>query len=151
MSRLGWFCHGGNDAQGNYHPDINAVGFPTGFTACPNGFAAAITMPSCWNGEPFNVSNPSAHMAYPIADGIEGCQAPYNVARFPQIFLEYWLNINTFDGLYTAQDQPFVLAMGDPTGFGFHIDFVGLACHLMLHSTQSLLTDMYLNRLTAGR
>jgi hypothetical protein len=123
-SELGWFCHGGNDAKGNYHPDINAVGFPTGFTACPNGFASAITMPSCWNGEPFNTSNPSAHMAYPIADGLAGCQAPHNVARFPQIFAEYWLNIDTFDGLYTAQDQPFVLAMGDPTGFGFHIDFV---------------------------
>lgn len=118
-SELGWFCHGGNG-----YPDVTAVGFPTGFTACPNGFAAAITMPSCWNGEDFNISNPSAHMAYPIADGIQGCPAPYNVKRFPQIFVEYWLNINTFDSLYTAQDQPFVLSPGDPTGFGFHVDFV---------------------------
>ena len=118
-SELGWFCHGGDG-----YPDVTAVGFPTGFTACPNGFASAITMPSCWNGEPFNISNPGAHMAYPVADGLAGCQAPYNVARFPQIFAEYWLNIDTFNGLYTADDQPFVLSMGDPTGFGFHLDFV---------------------------
>jgi hypothetical protein len=118
-TELGWFCHGGNG-----HPDIGAVGFPTGFTACPNGFAAAITMPSCWNGQPFDIKNPSAHMAYPIADGLVGCPAPWNVKRFPQIFVEYWLNIDTFDGLYTADQQPFVLSMGDPTGFGFHVDFV---------------------------
>ena len=81
-------------------------------------------MPSCWNGEPFDISNPAGHMSYPVADGISGCQAPYNVARFPQIFVEYWLNIQTFDGLYSANDSPFVLAMGDPTGYGFHVDFV---------------------------
>jgi hypothetical protein len=59
-------------------------------------------------------------MAYPIADGIAGCQAPHNVSRFPKIFLEYWLNINKFDGIYTAQDELFVLSMCDPNGYGFH-------------------------------
>lgn len=120
-TELGWACHGGDG-----HPDLNAVGIPKGFTACPNGLAVAITMPSCWNGEPFNISNPGAHMAYPISDGMRGCPPPHNVKRFPQIFVEYWLNIKTFDGLYTANDSPFVLSMGDPTGYGFHVDFVSL-------------------------
>ena len=66
-SGLGWFCHGGGG-----FPDVNAVGFPKNFTSCPNGLAAAITMPSCWNGQQFDASNPSAHMAYPVADNIEG-------------------------------------------------------------------------------
>lgn len=120
-SELGWFCHGNGTSQ---YPDISAVGFPKGFIGCPNGLAAAITMPSCWNGEDFDVSNPSAHMAYPVADGISGCPSTHQVARFPQIFVEYWLNIDTFDGLYTANDSPFVLAMGDATGYGYHVDFI---------------------------
>jgi hypothetical protein len=121
-SGLGWFCHGDGTSQ---HPDYNAVGFPKGFTSCPNGLAAAITMPSCWNGNDFDVNNPHAHVAYPVADGIEGCPVGYRVKRFPQIFVEYWLDVKSFDGLYTANDSPFVLAMGDPTGYGFHVDFVG--------------------------
>lgn len=120
-SGLSWYCHGNGTKD---FPDFESVGFPTGFTACPNGFAASITMPSCWNGKDFDPSNPSAHMAYPVADGIAGCPATHRVARFPQIFVEYWLNVDTFDGLYTADDSPFVLTMGDATGYGFHVDFL---------------------------
>ncbi len=64
---LGWFCHGGGGV-----PDVTAVGFPKNFTSCPNGLAAAITMPSCWNGQSFDPTNPSAHMAYPVADNLVG-------------------------------------------------------------------------------
>ena len=123
-SELGWACHGNGTTE---FPDFYTDGIPTGFTGCPNGLAAAITFPSCWNGEDFNVTNPSAHMAYPVADTLAGCPEGYQVQRFPQIFVEFWLNINTFDGLYTADDAPFVMAMGDPTGYGFHCDFVSLS------------------------
>ena len=116
-SGLEWFCHG---------PDAKATGFPKDFTSCPDGLAASMTLPSCWNGQDFDISNPSAHVAYPTGDGLAGCPSSHNKARFPQIFVEYWLNIKTFDGLYTANDQPFVLSMGDPTGYGFHVDFVSL-------------------------
>ncbi|MCJ1481549.1 hypothetical protein MMC06_001708 [Schaereria dolodes] len=120
-SQLGWVCHG--DPTNNYK-SYSAVGFPTGFTSCPGGLAAALTLPSCWNGQPFNIASPSAHMAYPVADGLSGCPAPHNVARFPQIFVEYWLQVDTFNGLYSANHQPFVLSSGDPTGYGYHIDFL---------------------------
>lgn len=105
-SELGWACHGG---QG--HPDFYATGIPKGFTACPGGLAAAITFPSCWNGKAYDVNNPTAHMAYPVADTLQGCPATHRVARFPQIFIEYWLNVNTFNGLYSAQDSPFCCQM----------------------------------------
>jgi len=112
-------CHG---------PDVKSVGFPTGFTSCPDGLAASLQMPSCWNGEDFNPSNPSAHMAYPSnKDGMAACSAPYNVARFPTIFIEYWLNVETFNGLYEKTNNPWVLSMGDPTGYGFHADFVSVS------------------------
>jgi hypothetical protein len=128
-SELGWACHGDGTSA---HPDFYTTGIPTGFTACPNGLAAAITFPSCWNGEDFNKSNPSAHMAYPVADGIDGCPEGYRVKRIPQIFIEYWLNVETFNGLYTANDSPFLLAMGDPTGYGFHADFVSCGPHIQI-------------------
>jgi hypothetical protein len=66
-TELGWICHG---------PDKSAVGFPRNFTSCPYGFAAAITMPTCWNGQDFDVQNPHAHMAYAVADTIQGKADP---------------------------------------------------------------------------
>ena len=119
---LEWFCHTSSGGS-------SSIGFPSGFTSCPNGLAASIYMPTCWNGEDFNVSDPGAHMAYATADGMEGCPEGFRVKRFPQIFIEYWLNTMTFDGLYTADDKPWVLSMGDQTGFGFHFDFVSLSFH----------------------
>jgi hypothetical protein len=120
-SELGWFRHGNRASE---YLDITTVGLPTSFIGCPDGLTAAITIPSCWDTQPFDVSNLSAHMSYPIADYIAGCPETHRAARFPQIFVEYRLNINSFDGLYTAEDTPFMLAMGDETGYGFHVDFI---------------------------
>lgn len=58
-------------------------------------------------------------------NGMAGCPASHSVARFPVIMIEYSVNITQFDGLYDpTKDQPFVLSNGDPTGCGFHFDFV---------------------------
>ncbi|MCJ1301860.1 hypothetical protein MMC08_004661 [Hypocenomyce scalaris] len=117
-NQLQWECHGTGAPAAT-------TGFPTGFTSCSDGLAAAMRFPSCWDGQAFNPANASAHMAFPTnADGLAGCVAPYNVARFPEIFIEYWFTIDTFNGLYSASDNPWVLSQGDPTGYGFHMDFV---------------------------
>ena len=119
---LNWECHGnGNGAK--------ATGFPTGFTSCDGqylgGLAASIRFPSCWNGQDFNSKNPLAHMAFPTnKDGLAGCPTGFTVKRFPEIFGEYWLDTTPFNGKYGANDKPWVLAQGDSTGFGFHMDFV---------------------------
>lgn len=128
-SSMGWTCHGDGTSA---HPNFYTKGIPTGFTSCLHGFAAHITFPSCWNGEDFNISAPSAHMAYPLADTLLGCPTTHRAGRFPQIFIEYWLNVKTFDGLYTAEDSPFVLSSGDSSGFGFHADFVGFLSFFLL-------------------
>lgn len=119
-NQLNWKCH-----QPNYVTP-QGTGFPTGFTSCNGGgLAATMRFPSCWNGQPFDPSKPQAHMAFPVnQDGLAGCQAPYNVKRFPEIMIEYWLNTKSFDGDYGPNDNPWVLAQGDNTGFGFHMDFV---------------------------
>ncbi|KAL8690092.1 MAG: hypothetical protein Q9224_004488 [Gallowayella concinna] len=115
-SQLEWFCHG---------PQRRAVGIPTGFTSCPSGLAVAMRFPSCWNGNPFNPDEPLAHMSYPTnRNGIAGCPEPFNKARFAEVFIEYWLDVSQFDGQYGANESPFVLSNGDPTGYGFHMDFL---------------------------
>ena len=117
-SQLNWQCHSGSNAK--------ATGFPKGFTNCDSyGFAVSIRFPSCWNGKDFDPSSPMGHVAFPTnRDGLAGCNAPFNVKRFPEIFVEYYFNIKQFNGEYSASDIPWVLAQGDPTGYGFHVDFV---------------------------
>lgn len=115
-NQLNWFCHG--------PPDEKTTGFPK-FTSCAYGLAATIRFPSCWNGQDFDPAKPRAHMDFPTQDfGLAGCRAPYNVKRFPEILIEYWLDVSTFDGDYGINDSPFTLSMGDNTGYGFHADFV---------------------------
>ncbi|OCK85752.1 hypothetical protein K432DRAFT_431428 [Lepidopterella palustris CBS 459.81] len=117
---IGWSCKGENYAS------IDAIGFPKGFTSCPNGFAAQLTFPACWNGADLDPAKPSAHMAYPTAggNGLAACPTGFQVARFPSIFIEFWYDVSAFDGHYSADSVPWVLAQGDPTGFGMHADFL---------------------------
>jgi len=118
-NELNWQCH-----QPNYVTPT-AIGFPK-FTSCHGGgLAATIRFPSCSNGQDFDSAKPNAHMAFPsAADGLAGCTAPFNVKRFPEIMIEYWFDVDSFDGDYGMNDSPWTLAMGDNTGYGFHADFV---------------------------
>jgi len=60
-------------------------------------------------------------MAYP--DGIDSGQCPYtHPVRLVSIFYEVYFNVAPF---YTRNDGGrFVLANGDPTGYGLHGDFI---------------------------
>jgi len=111
-----WSCKGANYAS------IDSVGFPKGFTSCLEGLATEITFPSCWNGNAIDPANPGAHMAWPTAGGtgINACPTGFKQACFPAIFIEFWYDISVFDGQYSTDSVPWVLANGDPTGFGFH-------------------------------
>ncbi|KAL8951260.1 MAG: hypothetical protein Q9222_002762 [Ikaeria aurantiellina] len=120
-NQLNWQCHGPGGQK--------ATGFPKGFTSCTGnnvgGLAATMRFPSCWNGQDFNKDAPMAHMSYPTnQNGLAGCPAPFNKARFPEVMVEYWLDTSPFDGQYGADEVPWVLANGDPTGLGFHMDFI---------------------------
>ena len=141
-NQLNWQCH-----QPNYVTP-QGTGFPK-FTSCNGGgLAATMRFPSCWNGQPFDPANPRAHMAFPInQDGLAGCQAPFNVKRFPEIMIEYWLDTKQFDGDYTLNDSPWVLAQGDNTGYGFHMDFVSSSRNLTLFLScnhKLMVTDQWL-------
>ncbi|KAL1792572.1 hypothetical protein ACET3X_009079 [Alternaria dauci] len=116
-----WGCHepdGGSTA-------IFANGFPKGFSTCKYGFASEVTFPSCWNGEKMDPKNPSAHMAYPNGNagiGIENCPTTHRAARFPTLFIEYWWDVTSFT--FGPNEAPWILSNGDPTGYGFHGDFM---------------------------
>lgn len=117
-----WACHqpdGGSN-------DIYTNGFPTGFQSCAYGFATEVTFPSCWNGNKLNPSSPNAHMAYPSNTGVglENCPTTHRAARFPTVFIEFWYDISSFNGQYSSSSNPWVLSNGDPTGYGFHADFL---------------------------
>ena len=120
-NQMQWFCHG---------PDIQSTGFPKGFQNCNSGgLAGSMRFPSCWNGDNFTATDPLGHMAFPTnADGLAGCPAPHNKVRFPEIFIEYYLDTSQFDDIVKdysdPNNPPWVLADGDPTGYSFHMDFV---------------------------
>lgn len=116
---IDWTCIGENYSR------ITSKGFPTGFTSCKEGLTTQLTFPACWNGEKLDPKNPNAHMAYPTNNGlgIDACPEGFQAARFPSIFIEFWWDVTAFDNQYGANDNPWVLAQGDPTGFGMHADF----------------------------
>ena len=127
-NQLEWQCHDGGPAENR----PKGIGLPS-FTNCDGlGLAVTIRFPSCWNGQDFNPADPHAHMAFPInKDGMAGCEAPFNKKRFPEIFIEYWLDIKRFTGDYGINDNPFVLSPGDKTGYAFHADFVSLSMNII--------------------
>ncbi|KAE8853759.1 hypothetical protein HRS9122_00751 [Pyrenophora teres f. teres] len=116
-----WGCH---EPDGSSNP-VFANGYPKGFSTCKYGFASEVTYPSCWNGQQMDPKNPNAHMAYPNGNagiGIENCPTTHRAARFPTLFIEYWWDVSSFK--FGPNEAPWVLSNGDPTGYGFHADFM---------------------------
>lgn len=93
-------------------------------TNCPDGLRAQIVFPSCWNGVDLDNPDHKSHLAYP--SGMDnGYCPPTHPKRFITMFAEVLYNVNSFrDMWYDPQRQPFVFSNGDPTGFGYHGDFV---------------------------
>lgn len=115
-----WICHAPTWNQGA------SGGFPSGVTSCPDYpyFNGAIHFPHCWNGNAFDQAHPSAHMSYPIGDIQAGSCPSTHPIRLPHIFMENDFYLENVKGQF--QTDSFVLANGDPTGFGWHADFVCL-------------------------
>ncbi|KAF1951612.1 hypothetical protein CC80DRAFT_205088 [Byssothecium circinans] len=85
---------------------------------CANGIRAEIFFPSCWNGKRDSDDHKS-HVAYP--DLVNGGKCPKGFEkRIPSLFYETIWNTNAFKGV----DGTFVFANGDPTGYGYHGDFM---------------------------
>ncbi|KAF1934731.1 WSC domain-containing protein [Clathrospora elynae] len=86
---------------------------------CANGIRAELMFPSCWNGKDVKSDDNKAHMRYP--DMIDGGSCPEGFeTRLPTLFYEtIW---NTF--AFKDKAGQFVWSNGDPTGYGYHGDFM---------------------------
>ncbi|KAI9643951.1 hypothetical protein NHQ30_007302 [Ciborinia camelliae] len=104
---------------GTSNPQTN--GFPN--YPCPNGLRSQVFFPSCWDGVNLDSPDHESHMAYPSGTDSGHCPASHP-KRFISIFYEIIWNTPDFANMWYGDSQPFVWAMGDPTGYGFHGDFV---------------------------
>ncbi|GAA5843521.1 hypothetical protein JCM11251_001644 [Rhodosporidiobolus azoricus] len=114
---IGWNCLGApvSETRQPYLPPYN----------CPNGLRGEIRFPSCWNGKDLDSADHHSHMAYPIGGEIGPCPSTHPV-RLVTIFYEILWSVDRFNQFRSQAmnaQQPFVLAQGDSTGYGYHGDF----------------------------
>ncbi|KAI1477725.1 WSC-domain-containing protein [Daldinia eschscholtzii] len=87
-------------------------------TDCDNGMRAQIQFPSCWNGQDYQLDQ--SHVAY--MSGIDnGVCPPSHPRQLAHLFFEVIYGVNDINKEPGGQ---FVFSNGDPTGFGFHGDFM---------------------------
>lgn len=85
---------------------------------CTDGIRAEIMFPTCWNGE-LDSPNHMDHVAYPRDARNGECPDGYD-QRLPALFFETIYNTLMF----REYKGRFIFANGDPTGYGYHGDFV---------------------------
>ncbi|KAF2470030.1 WSC-domain-containing protein [Lindgomyces ingoldianus] len=108
-------CLGANKAETNEIPNYN----------CPGGLRAQVFFPACWNGKDLDTADHKSHMSYPAGGQYNSGPCP---PEFPKhmisIFFEVLYDTNKFVNEWNGNQHPFVFSNGDPTGYGFHGDFV---------------------------
>lgn len=89
-------------------------------TDCAYGMRAQIVYQSCWNG--IDLYKPdNSHVAY--LSGLDnGICPPDHPYQLPTLFIETLWSVNSVPGKTTGGQ--FVFSQGDPTGYGFHADFI---------------------------
>ncbi|PVF92304.1 WSC-domain-containing protein [Serendipita vermifera] len=93
-------------------------------TNCPNGLRSQLFFPSCWDGVNLDSPDHKSHVAYPDRMDNGVCPSTHPV-RLISIFYEIIWDTNPWkDQWWKAGSHPFVLSTGDPTGYGFHGDFL---------------------------
>ncbi|KAI0427654.1 WSC domain-containing protein [Xylaria sp. FL1042] len=90
---------------------------------CPGGLRTQIIMPACWDGKNLDSEDHKSHMAYP--SGLDNGPCPNShPRRFITIFYEVTWSVDDFKDKWYGDTQPFVFSTGDPTGYGYHADFL---------------------------
>jgi len=85
-----------------------------------NAIRAEVYFPSCWDGIHLDTADHMSHMSYPAVGDYNGgvCPQSHPVAIF-SIFFEFFFDTSPYTDI-----NKFVFANGDPTGYGYHGDFV---------------------------
>ncbi|KAF7592269.1 hypothetical protein BBP40_000471 [Aspergillus hancockii] len=109
------------DYNGPAKPETN--GFPN--YNCPNGLRVQVFFPLCWDGKNLDSPDHRSHMAYPVSGAYNNGACPdTHPVHLVSLFFEVLWDTNVFADDWCGDSQPFVLANGDPTGFGMHCDFL---------------------------
>ncbi|KAI1391395.1 uncharacterized protein F4822DRAFT_184620 [Hypoxylon trugodes] len=87
---------------------------------CPDGIRIELMFPSCWNGETTS-TNHKSHVAYPSLVGNGDCPDTHPQRLVTLFYETIW---NTNDKSFQGRNGQFVVSNGDPTGFGYHGDFM---------------------------
>ncbi|KAL4263562.1 DUF1996 domain-containing protein [Pleurotus pulmonarius] len=93
---------------------------------CPSGVRAQINFPNCWDGKNTDSPDHKSHVAFQ-ANGPDtgGCKDPKFPVTLPRIFIEVYWDTNKYPRDQAMnKDQPLVFSHGDPTGYGYHADFI---------------------------
>ena len=92
---------------------------------CPSGLRAQVYFPSCWaGGDQVDSDDHKSHMAYPVEAYDSGNCPSSHPVHLMSMFFEVTWRTDFFKDDWYGSDHPFVFAQGDPTGYGFHGDFV---------------------------
>ncbi|KAJ5637124.1 hypothetical protein N7490_007003 [Penicillium lividum] len=86
---------------------------------CIDGLRLELMFPSCWNGKDVDSEDHKSHVAYPDLVMTGTCPEGYET-QLVSLFYETIWNTYAFKGV----DGYFALANGDPTGYGYHGDFM---------------------------
>ncbi|KAL1632592.1 hypothetical protein SLS56_003491 [Neofusicoccum ribis] len=86
---------------------------------CSDGLRLEVMFPSCWNGKDLDSDDHKSHMAYPDQTITGTCPEGFETRLISLMYETIWAT-NDFIGV----DGEFVLSYGDPTGYGYHGDFM---------------------------
>ena len=88
-------------------------------TSCSNGLRAQLHFQSCWDGVNLYKSD-NSHVAY-MSQIDNGICPPTHPVQFVHLFFEVLYGVNN---IKKDSGGRFVFSDGDPTGYGFHGDFL---------------------------
>ncbi|KAL8680078.1 MAG: hypothetical protein Q9186_003717 [Xanthomendoza sp. 1 TL-2023] len=139
---IGFNCmnYGHNGAPAKNEPTLYRHSMPEKSwidSNCPDGVRLELQFPSCWNGEMDGGEKHKSHVAYPNWINGGDCPAGFDT-RLPSLMFETIVATDQFVG----KSGKYVLGNGDPTGYGYHGDFISAWDEGVLDRAVSECTDM---------
>ncbi|KAL8781079.1 MAG: hypothetical protein Q9203_001263 [Teloschistes exilis] len=104
---------------------------------CPDGIRLELQFPSCWNGDMDGGDKHKSHVAFPNWINGGDCPAGFD-RRLPSLMYETIYGTDQFIG----KGGKFVVGNGDPTGYGYHGDFIAAWDEGVLQKAIEQCTDM---------
>ncbi|PQE17450.1 WSC domain-containing protein [Rutstroemia sp. NJR-2017a WRK4] len=87
---------------------------------CADGVRFELMFPSCWNQSAgVSPSDGKSHMAYPSEVMTGDCPKGFDTRVVSLFYETIWNTAN-----YIGRDGEFIISNGDPTGYGYHGDFI---------------------------